>query len=262
MPPSPPMASQNGSSAANRVFFAMIKPAIPKPDIAALPENEREDGAHVVANLSALNVFRERYAAALFLLCECNEANEGRPSAISPIARPELSNAVAAVADFEMRSTWRQLAFRDAALSISHFSYILDGIVKGCYRCPTLLKSLDLTKLKTAQPLFEKAFPNAARMRNAIAHAGEILHSPATQAENKINYPGTFAVGGLSLTGATCPPTGTIMTGFKMFTTFKASVVTVELSPDKHNEMLQIIDAVYGAFGAHYSDTSEAATQV
>jgi hypothetical protein len=154
-------------------------------------------------------------------------------------------------ADQKMRDAWRDIAFRDAAHTIYHFGYVLDGLVKCTYRCPALMGSIDLAKLKAAQPLFEKCFPKAARTRNAIAHAGEFLQSPEKLAENKLFYAGKIDLGGIVIEGVTVSPTGSMSTGFHYYATFKSDVVVVELSPAKYDQMIEICGIVYDAFRNH-----------
>lgn len=223
-------------------------PKIPQPDPTKLPEAERSDCQHLAGNLKALDHFRVRFGNAMVLVCECNEAVQGRPSAIHQIQRPEIRMTCA---DNDMREAWRQIAFRDAANTIYHFSFVLDGLIKCTYRCPILMKSVDLAKLNTAQPLFESYFPKAARMRNAVAHSGQFLHSPATLAKNNLFYPGKIDLGGIAVSGVTMSPIGSMTTGFRFYATFKGDAVVVELSPAKYDQMIDICEVVYQAFGAH-----------
>lgn len=88
-------------------------------------------------------------------------------------------------------------------------------------------------------------------MRNAIAHAGEFLHSPEKLAENNLFYPGKIDLGGFSVSQVSVSPTGSMSTGFHFYATFKGDVVVVELSPTKYDQMIQICGVVYEAFGDH-----------
>ena len=225
---------------------------IPQPDPSKFPEVERADCIHLAGNLKALDHFRLRYGNAMILVCECNEAYEKRPSAITQIDRPDLRFVCA---DDEMREEWRKIAFRDAANTIYHFSFVLDGLIKCVYRCPTLMKSVDLAKLKTAQPIFERYFPKAARMRNAVAHSGEFLHSPAKLAKNELFYSGKIDLGGWVIGEVAMQPTGSITTGFRFYATYRGDAVLVELSPAKHDQMVEILSVVYSAFSAHAPPT-------
>lgn len=225
-------------------------PNLPLLDPKALPQEEQAECEHLIGNLKALDHFRARYACAMFLLCECNEASEGRASVLRPMVRKFTSGEIM-IADDEMKREWRQIAFRDAAHTIFHFGIILDGIVKGAKRCPTLLRSVDVSLLRQAQPMFEKYFPKSSRMRNAVAHAGDVLHSPASMARNNLYYPGEIHVGGLILTGVISSPVGYMTDSFRMYLTFKGDVISVELSSAKHQQMISIVDAVYAAFRNH-----------
>lgn len=230
-------------------------PNLPKLDPKALPQEEQAECEHLIGNLKALNHFRGRYANALFLLGECNEANRGRPTVIHPMVRKFASRDMT-IGDAEMRHEWRLIAFRDAAQTVYHFGIVLDGIVKGTHRCPTILQSVDESKLHEVQPMFEKHFPKSTRMRNAVSHSGEFLHSPEAKARNKLYYPGEIQLGGdLILGGIETSPTGSITDTFRMFLTFKKDVVSIELSPTKHDQMSSIVDTAYDAFRAHLPES-------
>lgn len=96
-------------------------------------------------------------------------------------------------------TNFRLIAARDGALSLYHFSCSLEALQSLLIRCPTTRNS-DLKALKTAAKVFRRAFPNAAALRHAVAHAGEVFANPARMKEHiqqqDFNSPGGFSSAG------------------------------------------------------------------
>jgi hypothetical protein len=198
----------------------MNKKQIPQPNETALPEAERAACKHVAWLLVVIDSYRGRFTAALNLMMECNEASNGRPSAISATTRTSYVTSDFELDFPELARKWARIAMRDAALTIYHFGRVLDGIVKATRSCPTLLSTIDLDKLNSVQPLFENCFPKANRMRNAVAHAGDVHHSPVSLA--KAQYAGSLKVAGVVLSGISG---GEIIHGWSMYSRVTSSLL-------------------------------------
>ena len=84
---------------------------------------------------------------------------------------------------YRLHQKWRDIAMQNAAHSIYHSGYILSGILKSVTICPTLKQRLDIQKLHTAQPTFKKYFPQSDRLRHAVAHSAEAVHTRADLAQ-------------------------------------------------------------------------------
>ena len=203
----------------------MTNSEIPRPDENVLPEAEREDCKHIAWLLGLLNSYRERFEAAIALIIDSNKKIDALPS--------------------KLRSEWHDIGMRDAVMSVYHFQYIFDGILKSTHGCPTLMKKIDLAKLHTAQPLFKKHFPKTEGIRHAVAHAGETQHSRKRLEEAR--YDGPLQIGGITLKGIAG---GYVIHGWTMHMTHENKLVSMELSPTKNEELKSVVDAVFEAFRA------------
>lgn len=81
---------------------------------------------------------------------------------------------------------FRIIAAKEGALNIYHLGCSLDALRGQVGRCPET-RGLDAIKLREADKLFKRHFPNADTIRHAIAHAGEVWTSPARAKQHQLH---------------------------------------------------------------------------
>jgi hypothetical protein len=214
------------------------------PDEKVLPEAEQAECKHIAWLLRLLNSYREDFEAALELVIDSNRKVEALRAAEEAArkAKDQQRDAELRKAS-KLRSAWHNIAIRDAVMSVYHFQFILNGILKSTHRCPTLIGKIDLEKLHTAQPLFKKHFPKTEGIRHAVAHAGETQHS--LRRLEQARYDGTLQLGGITAKGIA---SGHIIYGWTMHMTHEKKLVSMEVSPAKNEQLKSVVEAVFEAF--------------
>jgi hypothetical protein len=151
---------------------------------------------------------------------------------------------------------FRMIAARDGALNIYHFRCSLDAVRKQLPTCPTLAKTTDCFKLRSALRKFDEYFPHAESVRHAVAHTGELNRSPARMRQQKQRI-GHVGVGFAS--GA-----GSLLLDALYERTFsvgiKGGVFSVTLdatSIEKLGEIIRLVDDAFAAPSAAPQPKSE-----
>ena len=225
---------------------------IPRPDEKVLPEEEREECRHIAWLLGLLDSYREDFEAALELIDYTQKNIEALRS--EEVAARKANNQTRLNETRQASDThqnWQRIAMRDAVMSVYHFGFILDGILKSTHRCPTLMTKIDLSKLHTAQPLYKKHFPKPEPIRHAVAHVGETQHS--LHRLDKARFDGTLEIGGATIQGIAGGYViegwvkGTIY-GWTMHMTHEKKLVSLEISPTTHDQLKSIAEVVFAAF--------------
>ena len=80
---------------------------------------------------------------------------------------------------------WMTIAGRDGAMSIYHFGTAMKGVRDGLARCPTLRTKVVHNELRAAIRKFEGRMPVYVDMRDAVAHAADLLLSPEHMREHR-----------------------------------------------------------------------------
>jgi hypothetical protein len=87
---------------------------------------------------------------------------------------PKLLNMVPQK-DPKLLTRWTLIAGRDGAMTIYHFAKVLESIRQFAFLdCPTFKSRIDHHQLRAAQKMFDKWFPDALRLRHAVAHSVEL----------------------------------------------------------------------------------------
>lgn len=139
-------------------------------DAAPLSSNEEEICSCVSMNRANLQTFASGFirAGRLFELLE----RGGGP--------PHLAVFGGEFVDF------RAIAAKEGALNVYHFGCSLSALRGQVGRCPRTQGVVSASKLKDADKLFKKHFPNADTIRHAVAHAGEVWASPERAARHRL----------------------------------------------------------------------------
>lgn len=144
-----------------------------------LPDSEKNGAYLVEANLSNLDshVRDMQTALRLFDFTSANQAG----------ARQQPYENKQAQAFLEISSGWQMVAARDGAMTIYHFATALAGIRETVSASPTLYGLVDMLKLKAANQLLHKRFPNFGDVRNAVAHVADKMKTPSKYDEHSFS---------------------------------------------------------------------------
>jgi hypothetical protein len=151
-------------------------------DDAPLPPHEGEICACVGMNRVNLHTFAQGFALAaqLFELLE----RGGGPPQVGVFGGVFIQYGI--------------VAAKEGALNIYHFGCSLDALRGQVGRCPSTRGTVDIVKLRQADKLFKRHFPNADTIRHAVAHAGEIWTSPARAKQHQLRENHSWAGGAVS----------------------------------------------------------------
>jgi hypothetical protein len=142
-----------------------------------LPDNEKEPTRTLEQTLWSLHWYCDSFADAIHLSDFCQQ---------------NLEKAKTESVDKRLLMrwrSWRRLAGRDGAMTIFHFGKSIEGAGKTLGACPTVLRGLDKSKLRSAKKMFADLFPNYEVIRHAIAHEGELWSTPTKMEKNIVNKP-------------------------------------------------------------------------
>jgi hypothetical protein len=93
-------------------------------------------------------------------------------------------NEYEAVVGVDSAVAWRFIAARDAAMSVYHFSYVLELIRSAAKQSPSMTDVIDHKALKAERRAFLEIFPFAVRMRHAIAHHSDLFENERKSEQN------------------------------------------------------------------------------
>jgi hypothetical protein len=87
-------------------------------------------------------------------------------------------------------NTWRLVAARDAVMAINHFMKELIAANDIANQLPLLIPHLDRSAMGRARAEFDESFPDYAKARHAVAHAGEVAKNADAFEQN--SFSGTY----------------------------------------------------------------------
>jgi hypothetical protein len=153
-----------------------------------------------------------------------------------------VSNAIAG----PMRSEWRFIAARDAAMQVFHFSEAFDDIRRRLRTSPAFLAKADIGRLRGADKSFRKFFPGLDLIRHSIAHAGTHLNTRDKYQKHAVKGPKQFA--GISLAEGTNVAVNSGLDGNVFTMTGGGDVLTCEISRRSADQMHDVLLLIAGAF--------------
>jgi hypothetical protein len=135
------------------------------------------------------------------------------------------------------------MAARDGAMTVYHFSGVIDAIKKSQKNTPTLRALVDGKRIRAAGRQFKVHFPQFEQIRHAIAHDAEFAATPELKRkhrspEDKITLEGHELTIGDSFDAETV----------KFCTSIDGHRVSYELSRASLNNLIAVQREVYGAF--------------
>jgi hypothetical protein len=90
---------------------------------------------------------------------------------------------------FNQFESWTFIAARDMVMSINHFMKELIAANDMAIQLPELREHLDRAAMGKARKEFDEAFPSYAKLRHAVAHAGELAKNLDAFEENAYSGP-------------------------------------------------------------------------
>jgi hypothetical protein len=150
----------------------------------ALPGDEKNQAWHLAGLLHELDGYIDKFRHAI-AFCEYAEAavkdlNAKVPGPQSMLAQP---------AERRKYLSWKEIAMRDAAMTLFHFTVIVQAIKEQLARCPVLMGVVRHDLLDMAIELSNKYFSGALAMRHAVAHLADLTKSP--EAKKKHAFSGS-----------------------------------------------------------------------
>ncbi|MHA1564413.1 MAG: hypothetical protein ACTSX7_03780 [Alphaproteobacteria bacterium] len=152
-----------------------------------------------------------------------------------------------------MIGDWRNIAARDGAMTLYHFSCVFARLRQSMK--DTLSVEYDVKALRNADREFLSKFPRVRGIRNSISHAGEHVE---TQAKfDKHAYTGSLDRGGLRIRnegGAKLIISDTLDAN-RFTETYKNEVVSYEVSYDSLEKLVDVLEIIYSAFNTGPHDS-------
>lgn len=197
-----------------------------EPYLHALPEEEQHHAMMMFFNLTQLNVFANEYAAAVNLVAHVEELEQHL------IAHP-LGDELLQNQNRHLLKMWREIAGRDAAMTVFHYDKTLRAVRGEMKNVPTIKSETDHARLRAADQSLRRSFPKLEDVRNAFAHRAETTVS--------LKEARTHAVGGRKLTFGH-------MEGRVYTVTFRGEDRKVSLTVEAATNLANVTREVYAAF--------------
>ena len=151
-----------------------------------IPESERRAYDCVNLNRQNLSRFIWEFERTIELFALIEQLDRSRPTGTYGFIGP-LRDPI---------SYYRIIAARDGALNAYHFFRTLKAVHDQLLECPSICREVDSAAVAMALAEFDAMFPNIGRVRQAVAHAGELVSSPAKMAVTMRQ--GHYLAGGLA----------------------------------------------------------------
>jgi hypothetical protein len=146
-----------------------------------IPQDEARGAHHIERLLSDFTSYERRFEAAIALL-----QHSYRLSAQKNDTTTDLE---ARIRRDIIILEWSSIAADGGAMALYHISKLLEAIAellgnrpKGV--CPSLRSMIDYQEFKRLRKAFGTEFPNVDLIRHSVAHAAEIMSSPAKHDQN------------------------------------------------------------------------------
>jgi hypothetical protein len=221
-----------------------------------LPENEREVAHHIELQLNELRSLTERFQASL-LLIERSEAEDVELALRKRAARQQARDAGRAYefqessldgirSERRVRRLWKQIAERDAVMTIQNFSKTVYDIRKCLDRIPTLNGLVSRRELEKPIAALSVAFPDKKIARNVSAHPADMRKHPKEVARHATNE--HVIRGGLNITGARTTLHDVSLGDGTILWTHEGKVIEIQISDKSHATLCDITAQVYACF--------------
>jgi hypothetical protein len=230
---------------------------IPFIDIASLPPDEHADAFHIRSLLTqiAMSANDFQHALALFDHASALEAHYQGMASQTLEPTDNIEQFVARIEAWrhlrqaeQAPRAWKFIAARDAAMTVYHFSVALKAIRFGAKS--TLSAQVDHGLIRRSRRDFRMNFPNAERMRNAVAHSAELLKSRSDVERNTFRK--QYVAGAISFRSGGMMSNvlndRTLTFSFMPKGLSEAQVVTLEISAQSVKSLCDVVILVFDAF--------------
>ena len=223
----------------SRVVLTMTTPQSAKSS----PEEQKELAA-LRSAIHQATEYLHRFAYALQLFEGCHPA-----AATAKLAgKRNRAEMVAVVEEIDRLVAWRQMAKRDAVVSLVHLRRAINKLVGPIEAAKLIQPRIDIAKIHQANALIDAHFPNVKLLKNIFSHEPDY-----TDARN--SWSGDFEGGGVSI-GAEAGENNIVeATGDTEFMatiynerTKRTIVVKVDLSEKTLRVLAAATDLAYSAF--------------
>jgi hypothetical protein len=222
-------------------------PTLPFLGLHKLPLEQRPAGELVRHNLGLLlrHVLAFERTLQLYDFCMLSVSQlEQKRNELRP---PEDLPLLSLISDKEGQlMDWRQIAGRDGALTIYHYSMSAAGVRKALSLCPGLQAQINHDTLRKAIKGFAAAFPGNLYIRHAVAHAAETARTPDDVSEHGIV--GAFRSPSFDLTLAEPAIICGVIDGRRYSEGWKGQIFEYELSQASVDKLVATTQAIYAAF--------------
>lgn len=211
-----------------------LRPHLP---VTGLSEAEAADAIHLDMLLDRLRHYGDQFERALGLYLHCENLLN------MEVESNGILGPCTKVYEFH---DWMTIAARDAAMTIYHYSCVLDALHKRIGCCPTLMPFLDRASLTRARRLFHKHFPRAERIRHGLGHSAELAATPNRLKQNSTSK--KFQSDNITI-GSNVFIQNSVSDG-KLMLTRNGELLQIKISQNTLNNLLTIQSAVFDAFRA------------
>ena len=196
---------------------------------APTPENEGRPKFILMSNLTLLQLYINKFAAAVAIYDLCD------PSSPNPAVPSQHVNMM------------RFVGGDDGAMTIWHVARLIEETRGHLHEVPSLLPRINTGELKLAEKLLKSAFPQFENLRHASAHASELFSN--IESANKNTPAGAFdtPIGKMKNDGGIIA-VGSSFHNRTYFTMIDKQVVSYDLSWACHAKLEGIAKRVYLSF--------------
>jgi hypothetical protein len=174
-------------------------------------------------------------ALALFDFCQAQLASVRENPNLKPIFR------------------WPFIAARDGAMSIYHAYTILDGIRQSLATTTELAELVDRKALKAAGNIFHSHFQSFEDVRDAVAHIGEKMGTPAKF--DRHSFSGSFEGEGIKADDVKGLTLSNHLAGRRYSNSWRNKVLTYELSGESLDRLDEARRHLWAAFRPAEAET-------
>jgi hypothetical protein len=211
---------------------------IPQIDLKIAPEEEHGNLRLLNFNLNEILRFVDQFGSALHLFDYCSMQESIIPSQPAGVF-----------------FRWKLITCRDAAMSIYHFRNVIEGAHNLANQSPYVGPKLNTDLLDEAHSKFERWFPDYAKMRHAVAHAGELAKNKGKSKQHW--FSGDHKEPGLEIENSTGILVQDSLLDRRFTSTFKGKIVHCDMSPETFMRLRDIGDCFYRAFIAPTAATAQ-----
>ncbi|RVG68165.1 hypothetical protein [Sinorhizobium meliloti] len=203
---------------------------IPSFKLSTIPEEEHEIATHLSFLLYKLHTYAEDFLSGLLLFDNVGTLAER--------AGPEYERIV---------SKWLFIAARDGAMTIFHYGKVLHLIRSSMGKCPAFRSRVDVDALRQCARDFDAAFPLYIQIRNAIAHAGEMLQ---LEKQKQHSISGAIDIPGFIKGFLNEATLNANIVGRDFGYTFEGAYITYSVSHENYSKLLEIKNGAFEAFSS------------